>query len=73
MLGRAPRSPPGSAADTASAVGGRREGQILASLNHPNIAAILGLEEADGITARAVSRWCRRQDSNLYSLAGRGF
>jgi len=29
----------------------RREAQILASLNHPRIAAIHGLEEADGILA----------------------
>jgi serine/threonine protein kinase len=29
----------------------KREAQVLASLNHPNIAAIHGLEEADGILA----------------------
>src|SRR5688572_26184549 len=28
-----------------------REAQVLASLNHPNIAAIYGIEEANGITA----------------------
>src|SRR5215475_14758854 len=29
----------------------RREAQVLASLNHPNIAAIYGVEERGGITA----------------------
>jgi serine/threonine protein kinase len=32
----------------------KREAQILASLNHPNIAAIHGLEEADGTLALAM-------------------
>jgi eukaryotic-like serine/threonine-protein kinase len=29
----------------------KREAQVLASLNHPNIAAIHGLEESDGVQA----------------------
>ena len=33
-----------------------REAQILASLNHPNIAAIFGIEESEG-TRALVDRW----------------
>ena len=32
----------------------RREAQLVASLNHPNIAAIYGIEEADGAVALAL-------------------
>src|SRR5690348_1561083 len=32
----------------------KREAQVLASLNHPNIAAIHGLEEVDGAVALAL-------------------
>jgi serine/threonine-protein kinase len=32
----------------------RREAQILASLNHPNVAAIHGLEESEGVIALAM-------------------
>ena len=32
----------------------QREAQLLASLNHPNIGAIYGLEESDGIQALAL-------------------
>ena len=38
----------------------RREAQVLASLNHPNIAAIYGLEEANDVVALALDSWTAR-------------
>jgi serine/threonine protein kinase len=43
--------PEGFAQDTERIARFQREAQVLASLNHPNIAAIYGLEESDGIRA----------------------
>jgi hypothetical protein len=41
--------PPKFAADPSRLARFKREARVLASLNHPNIAAIYGLEHADGI------------------------
>jgi eukaryotic-like serine/threonine-protein kinase len=43
--------PEGFAQDAERVARFQREAQVLASLNHPNIAAIYGLEESDGIRA----------------------
>ena len=46
--------PDACAADPERLARFEREAQILASLNHPNIAIIHGLEEADGVKALGV-------------------
>ena len=43
--------PPALAADPDRLARFQREAEVLASLNHPNIAAIFGLEDAGGVTA----------------------
>jgi serine/threonine protein kinase len=43
--------PPSLVADRDRLARFQREAEVLASLNHPNIGAIYGLEESDGITA----------------------
>jgi eukaryotic-like serine/threonine-protein kinase len=43
--------PPSLAADPDRLARFQREAEVLASVNHPNIAAIYGLEDADGVKA----------------------
>jgi serine/threonine-protein kinase len=49
------RQPPGSSADHDRLARFQREAEVLASLNHPNIAAIYGLEDSSGMTALVMS------------------
>ena len=42
-----------------------REARLLASLNHPNIATIHGIEHVDGIT-----RWCLKSSRETLSHSG---
>ena len=39
--------------------GSKREAKVLASLNHPNIGAIYGLEEAEGTKALGQIRFAK--------------
>src|SRR5689334_20911024 len=43
--------PPSVAADPDRLARFQREAEVLASLNHPNIAGIYGLEEGEGVSA----------------------
>ena len=61
--------PPLFAADPDRLARLQREAEVLAALNHPNIAAIYGLEEADGVKA-LVLELVEGEDLSL--LLGRG-
>ena len=47
--------PPHLATDIERMARFQREAQVLASLNHANIGAIYGLEEADGVRCLAIA------------------
>jgi serine/threonine protein kinase len=58
--------PSAFAADTDRLIRFKREAQILASLNHPHIAAIYGFEESNGIHV-LVWNWSRDRHSPIAS------
>jgi serine/threonine protein kinase len=53
--------PPSLAADPDRLARFQREAEVLASLNHPHIAAIYGLEEAQGVKALEMELLCGGQ------------
>ena len=61
--------PPAFAEDAERLARFRREAQILASLGHPNVAAIFGLEESGGVVALAMELV---PGEDLSQLLGRG-
>jgi serine/threonine protein kinase len=50
----------------------RREAQVLASLNHPHIAQIYGLEEANGTQFSPGSMICLSDDATVSAALVRG-
>ena len=49
----------------------KREAQLLASLNHPNIGAIYGLEESNGAAGAGAWNWSMGRRSPIGSRRGR--
>src|SRR6476646_7648655 len=61
--------PPSLAADHDRLARFQREAEVLASLNHPNIAAIYGLEDGDGVKA-LVMELVEGEDLSLRTARG---
>jgi eukaryotic-like serine/threonine-protein kinase len=62
--------PPSLAGDHDRLTRFQREAEVLASLNHPNIAGIFGLEEDQGLTA-PVMELVEGEDSAMPTLISR--